>query len=150
MCWYSQSERLPSRRAVEGEELVVAEIPGHSIRWPVSSKDPQKPVCLPDRCSLRLTGIPQELQTELSVSSEAVAEFREVYERPRKTILARIFLDPPIWRDVVLFPNDRFLAVSRLPLGMSVDVLSPAVVLPPGIVVKSHKVPSLEHATLQS
>ncbi|HYK88774.1 MAG TPA: hypothetical protein VE398_08390 [Acidobacteriota bacterium] len=130
MCWYSQSERLSSRRAVEGEELVVREIPNQPVRWLVSPQDPQVVVCLPDRCNLRLNDLPEDLQAERRIGSEAVAEVREVYEKPQRTLLARIFLDPLYCRDALVFPNGRFLAVSRLPLDMRVDVLSAAVAFP--------------------
>ena len=128
MCWYSQYERLSTRKAIEGEELVVQDFPGHHHRWVASQQNPQKAVCLADGCKLRLNAIPEELQKLLPIGPEAVAEFRECYQPP-------LLLDPPfdpmfLLYDVLVFPNGHHLEVSLLPLGMKIDVLSPAVVTP--------------------
>jgi len=129
MCWYSQHERLNTRRAIEGEELVVTDFPNQG-RWLASPEDLDTPVCLPNGCILRVSNIPKNLQKELKLDTEAVAEFREIYQRTANTLLARIFLPPRLCFDVALFPNGRSLEISELPPGLKVDVLCPAVVQP--------------------
>lgn len=131
MCWYSQHERLSTRRAIEGEELAIADFPNQG-QWLVSPEDPWTPVCIPNGCMLRLSNIPKSLQKELKVDSEAVAEFREIYQRTANSLLARIFLPPRLCFDVVIFPNGRSLEVSMFDPDIKVDVLSPAVVTPVG------------------
>ena len=129
MCWYSQHARLNSRRAIEGEELVVQDFPGQGP-WLVSPDDVETPVCIPNGCMLRISNIPKKLQRELQVDSEAVGEFREIYQRFSKSILARIFLPPRLCFDVVLFSNGRSLEISLFTPDMTADVLSPAIAAP--------------------
>ena len=129
MCWYSQYARLSTRKAIEGEELVVQDFPGHHHRWVASQQNPQKAVCLADGCKLRLNAIPEELQKLLRIGPEAVAEFRETYQPLLNSLFDRI-LPHFLLYDVLVFPNGHHLEVSLLPLGMKIDVLSPAVVTP--------------------
>ena len=131
MCWYSQHEQLNTRRAIEGEELVVYDFQGRG-RWLASPEDLETPVCITNGCMIRISNIPKNLQKELKVESEAVAEFREIYQRSANSLLARLFLPPRLCFDVVLFPNGRSLEVSEFPLSIKVDVLSRAVVTPVG------------------
>jgi hypothetical protein len=129
MCWYSQHERMNTRNAIEGEELIVYDYPGHG-RWLASPEEKATPVCLKNGCKLRLSNIPNNLQKELKINSEIVAEFRDIYQRSPKTLLAKIFLPPKLCFDIALFPNGRTLEISAFPLSIKVDVLSPAVVAP--------------------
>lgn len=129
MCWYSQQERLSTRKAIEGEELIVREFPAQG-RWLASPADPETPVCLPNGCMLRLSDIPKGLQRELKVGTEAVVEFREIYQRTADSWLARIFLPPRLCFDVAILPNGRSIEISALDTRVKVDVLSPAVVAP--------------------
>ncbi len=131
MCWYSQHERLNTRRAIEGEELVVQDFQNQG-RWLASPEDLETPVCIPNGCMLRVSNIPKNLQKELKVESEGVGEFREIYQRSANSLLARIFLPPRLCFDVVLFPNGRSLEISAFTAGMKVDILSRAVVSPVG------------------
>jgi hypothetical protein len=131
MCWYSQHERLNTRRAIEGEELEVRDFPNHG-RWLASAEDPDTPVCIPNGCMLRISNIPRNLQKELKLNSEAVAEFREIHQRSANSLLARIFLPPKLCFDVVLFQNGRALQIPMFSPEMQVDILSPAVVAPVG------------------
>ncbi len=131
MCWYSQHERLNTRRAIEGEELIVRDFSNQG-RWLASPEEPEIPVCIPNGCMLRVSNIPKGLQKELKLNSEAVAEFREIYQRSANSLLARIFLPPRLCFDVVLFQNGRSLEISMFASEMKVDVLSPAVVAPVG------------------
>jgi hypothetical protein len=131
MCWYSQHERVDTRKAIEGEELFVRDFPGHG-RWLASPEEAEIPVCLTNGCKMKVSDIPQNLQRELKVGSEAVAEFREIYQRSPNSLLARIFLPPKLCFDVALFSNGRCLEFSAFPLGARVDILSPAIVGPIG------------------
>ncbi len=131
MCWYSQHERMNTRRAIEGEELLVQDFPSQG-RWLASADDLETPVCIQNGCNLRISNIPKNLQKEVKLGSEAVGEFREVYQRNPESLLARIFLPPRLCFDVVIFSSGRCLEISRFELGMTVDVLSPAVVAPVG------------------
>jgi hypothetical protein len=131
MCWYSQHERANTRRAIEGEELIVQDFPNQG-RWLASADDLGMPVCIQNGCKLRISNFPKNLQKELKLESEAVGEFREVYQRNPDSLLARIFLPPRLCFDVVTFANGRCLEVSRFVPGMTVDVLSPAVLAPVG------------------
>ncbi len=125
MCWFSAHEVLSTRNAIEGEELVVQEFPEAGRRWVASPGDPQVAVCLPDRCSLRLTGIPNNLQKQLHIGTEAIAEFRENYQRPR-SFLQRL-APPEYLHDVLVFEGGGHFPVRVLPEGVKLDVLSPAV-----------------------
>jgi hypothetical protein len=142
MCWYSQHARLNTRKAVEGEDLVVREFPGHG-RWLASPYDTDTPVCIANGSKLRITDIPKNLQKELKIPSETVAEFREIYQKTPNSLLARIFLPPKLCFDVALFPNGRCLEISEFPLSIKVDVLSPAVVAPTGEGKKENEAESL-------
>ncbi|HYK88489.1 MAG TPA: hypothetical protein VE398_06950 [Acidobacteriota bacterium] len=106
-----------TRKAIEGEELVVQKFT-NNMRWPTSPNDLKKAVCLVDGTMLKLNGIPQEMQEAHNIGAEAVVEFRQFSQRT-----------PPEspFRDVLLFHNGDRLQVSQLPLGMRIDVLSPAV-----------------------
>ena len=129
MCWFSVHGRIPTRKAIEGEELVILDLPGNHHRWLASPQNPQKAVCLADGCNLRLNAIPEDLQKRLRVGSEAVAEFRELYQPAPTSLLQRI-LPRPFFYDVLVFPDGNRIEVSRLPLGMKIDVLCAAVVEP--------------------
>jgi hypothetical protein len=131
MCWYSQHERINTRTAIEGEELIVCDFPGHG-RWLASPEETETPICLKNGCKLRLSNIPKNLQKELKLDSEAIAEFREIYQREPKNLLAKIFLPPKLCFDIALFHNGRSLEISAFPLSVKVDVLSPAVAGPLG------------------
>ena len=135
MCWFSADRRITTRKAIEGEELVIHDFPGNHNRWLVSAQNRQKAVCLADGCKLRLNSIPEEMQRRLRVGSEAVAEFREVYQ-PAPTSLFERILPRPFFYDVLVFADGNRIEIPRLPLGMKVDVLSAAVV---GPVMKENK-----------
>jgi hypothetical protein len=131
MCWYSQHERVNTRKAVEGEELIVRDFPNQG-RWLASADDIETPVCVENGCKLRVSNIPTNLQKKLKLGSEAVGEFREVYQRNPDSLLARIFLPPRLCFDVVMFPNGRCMEISKFSREMAVDILSPAVLAPIG------------------
>jgi len=126
-----RQERLKVREAIEGEELVMRDFP-NKLRWLASPRDPETPVCMPNGCKLRISDIPKNLQKELRVDSEAVAEFREVFQQPPSSLIARIFFAPKQCFNVVLFSTGRSLEISRFAPTMRVDVLSPAIVAPVG------------------
>jgi len=129
MCWFSVHGRIATRKAIEGEELVIQDFPGNHHRWLASPQSPQKAVCLSDGCKLRLNAIPEDLQKKLRVGPEAVAEFRELYQPAPTSLLQRI-LPRPFFYDVLVFPDGNRIEISRLPLGMRIDVLSAAIVEP--------------------
>ena len=135
MCWFSADRRIATRKAIEGEELIIHDFPGNHNRWLVSAQNRQKAVCLADGCKLRLNSIPEEMQRRLRVGSEAIAEFREVYQ-PAPTSLFERILPRPFFYDVLVFADGNRIEIPRLPLGMKVDVLSAAVV---GPVMKERK-----------
>ena len=110
---------------------MIRNFPNHG-QWLVSQDDVETPVCIPNGCMLRISNIPKNLQKELKVESEAVAEFREIYQDSPKSWLAKIFLPPRLCFDVVLFPNGRSLEISMFAPEMKADVLSPAIVAPVG------------------
>ncbi len=122
MCWFSAYGRIPTRRAIEGEELIVQQFSEPSRRWLGSMREPGKAVCLPDGCVLRLNDIPASMQKLLRVQAEAVAEFREVHQPPRPLI--RFFRPAESVRDVLVFSGGSHFHVGMLPLGMRLDVLS--------------------------
>ena len=129
MCWFSADRRISTRKAIEGEELVVQDFPRHYHRWLASPQNPQKAVCLTDGCTLPLNGLPERLQKVLGVRSEAVAEFRELYQAPRTSLFT--WISPMLsFYDVLVFPAGTYLEISELPLGMKIDVLSKAVLTP--------------------
>jgi len=135
MCWFSADRRIATRKAIEGEELIIHDFPGNHNRWLVSAQNRQKAVCLADGCKLRLNSIPEEMQRRLRVGSEAIAEFREVYQ-PAPTSLFERILPRPFFYDVLVLADGNRIEISRLPLGMKIDVLSAAVV---GLVMKENK-----------
>jgi len=142
MCWFSKNERISTRKAVEGEELVVQDFPYR--RWVASPQNSQKAVCLSNGCKLRLNEIPERLQKLLGVGPEAVAEFRELHRPPRTSLFA--WLLPPLsLYDVLVFPEGNYLEISELPVGMLVDVLAEAVATP--LKEETHKEPQLIHAS---
>jgi hypothetical protein len=143
MCWFSKNERISTRKAIEGEELVVQDFPYR--RWVASPQNPQKAVCLSNGCKLRLNEIPERLQKLLGVGPEAVAEFRELHRPPRTSLFA--WLLPPLsLYDVLVFPDGNYLEISELPLGLQIDVLSEAVLTSVND-EKKHKEPQLTHAS---
>ncbi len=123
MCWFSAHELLSTRNAVEGEELVIQDFSEAGPRWLASPGEPEVAVCLPDGCNLRLTGIPRDLQELLNVGPEAIAEFRESYQRPRSFL--RRLTPPEYLHDVLVLDENHYLPVRLLPTGMKIDVLSP-------------------------
>jgi hypothetical protein len=145
MCWFSKNERISTRKAVEGEELVVQDFPYR--RWVASPQNPQKAVCLGNGCKLRLNDIPERLQKLLGVGPEAVAEFRELHRPPRTSLFA--WLLPPLsLYDVLVFQDGNYLEISELPLGMVIDVLAEAVATPVEA-EKDRKEPQVTHASRQ-
>ena len=143
MCWFSKNERISTRKAVEGEELVVQDFPYR--RWVASPQNSQKAVCLSNGCKLRLNEIPERLQKLLGVGPEAVAEFRELHRPPRTSLFA--WLLPPLsLYDVLVFPDGNYLEISELPVGMLIDVLAEAVATPVKE-EKNHKEPQVIHAS---
>ena len=128
---HNRQERLNAREAIEGEELVVRDFP-NKLRGLASPKAPEIPVFLPNGCKLRISDIPKNLQKELRVDSEAVAEFREVFQQSPCSLLARIFLSRKQCFNVVLFSSGRSLEIAKFAPAMKVDVLSPAIVAPVG------------------
>ncbi len=125
MCWFSADENLSTRDAIEGEELVVQELQNTSRRWVVSPNQPDTAVCLPHRCSLRLSEVPEKLQKLLHIGSEAIAVFHESYV-PEGAAPQRIgFLSAA--RDVLVFASGCHMYVGVLPLGIRIDVLSAGV-----------------------
>ena len=115
MCWFSADRRIATRKAIEGEELIIHDFPGNHNRWLVSAQNRQKAVCLADGCKLRLNSIPEEMQRRLRVGSEAVAEFREVYQ-PAPTSLFERILPRPFFYDVLVLADGNRIEISRLPL----------------------------------
>jgi len=106
MCWFSKNERISTRKAVEGEELVVQDFPYR--RWVASPQNSQKAVCLSNGCKLRLNEIPERLQKLLGVGPEAVAEFRELHRPPRTSLFA--WLLPPLsLYDVLVFTDGNYI-----------------------------------------
>ncbi len=128
MCWFSAHEMLSTRNAIEGEELVVQDFSEVGRHWVASPGEPGTAVCLPGGCSLRLTGIPKDMQKLLDVGSETIAEFRENYQRPRP-FLQRL-APPEYLHDVLVFEGGAHFPLRMLPVGIRVDVLSAAVAQP--------------------
>jgi hypothetical protein len=128
MCWFSAHERLPTRDAIEGEELVVRQFPDLGRRWLASPEEPDVAVCICNGCNLRLSEVPGELQALLGIGPEAVARFQQNYLAPRK--LLRRFLPPENLQDVLVFPGGNHFPVGHLPIGMRIDVLSTRIPAP--------------------
>jgi len=108
---------------------VVREFPDQG-RWLASPENPETPVCIPNGCILRVTNIPKNLQKDLKIRTEAIAECREIIQQTATSLLARIFLPPRLCFDVVLFSKGRSLEITVFTPGVTVDVLSPAVATP--------------------
>ncbi len=130
MCWFSAHEMLSTRNAIEGEELVVRDFSEVGRRWVASPVNPEVAVCLPGGCNLRISGIPRDLQQLLKVGPEAIAEFRESYQRPRP-FLQRL-APPEYMHDVLVFEGGGVLPLRMLPAGVRIDVLSSAFAAPSG------------------
>jgi hypothetical protein len=132
MCWYSQHEGLKTRRAIEGEELLVRDFAKYGS-WLASGDDLETPVCLASGCKLKIGNIPDKLQKRLNVESEALGEFKTIHHEFSHSLWAKVFLSSPKIRfDVVLFSSGRFLEISKFVPGMTVDVLSDAIFAPIG------------------
>jgi hypothetical protein len=129
MCWYSQQEKIDTRKAIEGEELIVHDFPNHG-RWLASPREIEKPVCIQNGCKLRISNIPQNLQKELKIASEAIGEFKEIYQKHPASLIAKLFLPPRLCFDAVVFPSGKALEISRFSPNTKVDVLSEAIVAP--------------------
>lgn len=131
MCWFSAHEMLSTRNAIEGEELVVQDFSEAGRRWVASPEESEVAVCLPGGSNLRLTGIPKDLRELLNIGPEAIAEFRENYQRPRP-FLQRL-APPEYMHDVLVFEGGSHLPLRMLPVGTKIDALSPAVASPVGV-----------------
>ena len=119
MCDYSLAG-LPSRLAVEGEQLVVHRFPTGTLglaspcpslsRW--WSAKQTSAVCMPPGARLLLRDIPKDLQREFDVQATEEVTFvqlsAEAYE----------------YRDAVRFGNGREVLLQWLRCGQHVEVLS--------------------------
>ena len=119
MCDYSLAG-LPSRLAVEGEQLMVHRFPTGSLglaspcpavsRWWSAKQTPA--VCIPPGARLLLRDIPKCLQQQFDVQATEEVTFvqlsAEAYE----------------YRDAVRFGNGREVLLQWLRCGQQVDVLS--------------------------
>ena len=119
MCDYSLTG-IPSRLAVEGEQLVVQRFSTGSLG--LSSPSPstskwwslkQTPaVCIPPGARLELQDIPKELQQQLGVAATEEVTFVQLSDTPYQ------------YRDAVRFSNGRDILLQQLRCGQQVEVLS--------------------------
>ena len=118
MCDYSLAG-LPSRLAVEGEQLVVHRFSTGSLglaspcpslsRW-WAKQTPA--VCVPPGAVLLLQDIPKDLQQQLGVGRTEDVTFVQVSATPYQ------------YRDAVRFSNGREFLLQKLRCGQRVDILS--------------------------
>ncbi len=119
MCDYSLAG-LPSRLAVEDEQLVVHRFPTGTIglasacsslsRWLSAKQTPA--VCVPPGARLLLRDIPKDLQQQFGVGGTADVTFVQVSATPYQ------------FRDAVRFSNGREILLQKLQCGQQVDMLS--------------------------
>jgi hypothetical protein len=119
MCDYSLAG-LPSRLAVEGEQLVVHRFPTGTLglaspcaspsRWWSAKQTPA--VCIAPGARLLLRDIPKDLQQQFGVRGTEEVAFLQL------TATAYQF------RDAVRFSNGRETLLQQLQCGQHVDVLS--------------------------
>ena len=118
MCDYSLAG-IPSRLAVEGEQLVVHRFPTGSIglaspctsvsRWWSAKQTPA--VCVPPGARLILHDVPERLQHDLAVGPIEEVTFVQLSATPFQ------------FRDAVRFTNGREIRLQELSEGMRVQVL---------------------------
>ena len=119
MCDYSLAG-IPSRLAVEGEELVVYRFSTGSIglaspcaspsRWWSGKQTPA--VCVAPGARLLLRDIPKDLQQQFGVGGTEEVTFVQLSATPYQ------------FRDAVRFSNGREILLQKLHCGQQVDVLS--------------------------
>ena len=119
MCDYSLAG-LPSRLAVEGEQLVVHRFPTGTLglasphpsgsRW-WSAKQPPA-VCIPPGAKLLLRDIPENLQQHLGVGGTEEVTFAQLSATPYQ------------YRDAVRFSNGQEILLQKLQCRQRVEVLS--------------------------
>ncbi len=119
MCDYSLAG-LPSRLAVEGEQLVVHRFPTGTLglaspcaspsRWWSAKQTPA--VCIPPGARLLLRDIPKDLQQQFGVRGTEEVAFVQLTATPFQ------------FRDAVRFSNGRETLLQQLQCGQHVDVLS--------------------------
>ena len=119
MCDYSLAG-LPSRLAVEGEQLVVHRFPTGTLglaspcpslsRW--WSAKQTVAVCIPPGARLLLRDIPKDLQRKFDV---------QVTE---EVLFIQVSAEAYQFRDAVHFSNGREILLQKLHCGQQVDVLS--------------------------
>ncbi len=118
MCDYSLAG-IPSRLAVEGEQLVVHPFPTGSIglaspctsvsRWGFAKQTPA--VCVPPGARLILLDVPERLQHDLAVGPIEEVTFVQLSATPYRH------------RDAVRFSNGREIRLQELSAGLRVRVL---------------------------
>ena len=119
MCDYSLTG-IPSRLAVEGEQLVVHRFSNGSLglsspcpsrsRWWSANQTPA--VCIPPGARLLLPDIPKDLQQQLGVGAT------------EEVIFVQLNATPYQFRDAVRFSNGREILLQKLKCGQQVDVVS--------------------------
>ena len=119
MCDYSLAG-IPSRLAVEGEQLVVHRFPTGSLglaspcpsvsRWRSAKQTPA--VCIPTGARLLLLDIPKGLQQQFG--------FRGIEE----VAFVQLSATPYQFRDAVRFNNGREILLQQLQCGQRMEVLS--------------------------
>src|SRR5215813_9868833 len=118
MCDYSLAG-IPSRLAVEGEQLVVHRFPTGSLglaspcpslsrSW--SAKQTHA-VCIPPGARLLLLDIPKDLQQQFGVRETEEVTFVQLSATPNQ------------FRDAIRFQNGRTVRLHELRKGMGVQVL---------------------------
>ncbi len=118
MCDYSLAG-LPSRLAVEGEQLVVHRFPTGTLglaspcssvsRWGSAKQTPA--VCVPPGARLLLLDIPNHLQQQFGVGTTEEVTFVQLSATPYQ------------YRDAVRFNNGRQIRLQELSEGLRVRVL---------------------------
>ncbi len=119
MCDYSLAG-LPSRLAVEGEQLVVHRFSTGTLglaslcpslsRWWSAKQTPA--VCIPPGARLLLREIPKDVQQQLGVAATEEVAFVQLSATPYQ------------FRDAVRFNNGREILLQKLQCGLQVKVLS--------------------------
>jgi len=120
MCNYSL-ECFESRDAIPGERLVTRRFYTGSLGFS-SPQDPGVAVCLKDGVRLILRDVPKSLQSRLKIGTEAIATFGMREPRHRWWDFWSL---SGYERDALFFDNGTCILVSRLPEGLTADVLSP-------------------------
>jgi hypothetical protein len=119
MCDYSLAG-IPSRLAVQGEQLVVHRFPTGSLglassypsksRWWSAKQTPA--VCIPPGARLLLSDIPKDLQQQLGVGATEEVTFVQLSATPYE------------YRDALRFNYGREILLQELRCGQQVEVLS--------------------------